>query len=68
MATKPTDPVGTAVPPEREGTTVAVKATDWLTDEVVDDGVTLVVVAPLVTVCAFGGVVLLLAEKFESPL
>jgi hypothetical protein len=50
MARKLTDPVGTAVPPGREGATVAVKATDWLTDEVVDDDVTLVVVAPLVTV------------------
>jgi hypothetical protein len=63
MAAKLTVPVGTAVPPGREGATVAVKATDWLTDEVVDDDTTLVVVAPLVTVCALAGLVLL-PEKF----
>jgi hypothetical protein len=53
MATKDTVPVGLAVPPGSEGATVAVKDTDWLTDEARDDDTTLVVVAPFVTVCAF---------------
>jgi hypothetical protein len=66
MAAKLTDPVGTAVPPGSKGVTVAVKATDWLTDEEFGDDTTLVVVVPLVTVCGIWVDVFL--EKFRSPL
>jgi hypothetical protein len=59
-----TVPVG-AVAPNEEGVITTLKATCWLTLDVVADGVTTKFEFRAFTVC---GVVWLLALKFESPL